>query len=102
MGILPYLPKVADPTKILELSLIRASVTKKGYGRKLMEQFLNSDVAKTASLIVLEPSSYIQNSLFTEMSREQIEALLHKFYRSFGFKQATGVSNLMYLKPKKP
>lgn len=92
-----YLPSGYDYNKVLELSVIRAAEMSKGYGDKLMKEFLASSVAKKAELIFLDP---VPNVFERTAIPEHVQMdKLHKFYEKHGFKR-NPTSNRMWLVQK--
>lgn len=80
-----YIPKGYSKT-VLELSIVKAKELGKGYGEKLMNEFLNSSIAKSAELIFLDPNPNI--GLFDKSGISEIDQIekLKRFYSKFGFR----------------
>lgn len=88
-----YIPKGC--TKILELQMLQASKLGKGYGEKLMNEFLDSPIAKSAHLIFLDPNPRIGEF---EHNKEPDDAQIEKlkrFYSKFEFRN-NPASNRMW------
>lgn len=80
-----YLPEGYDPDKVLELIYVEAKELGKGHGEALMKEFLNSNVAKSAELIFLDPVPFMGHFEDSELSDDEQIAKLHRFYKKFGF-----------------
>jgi hypothetical protein len=92
-----YLPSGYDYNKVLELGIISATEIGKGYGDRLMKEFLVSPVAKKAELIFLDP---VPNVLESTAVPEHVQiAKLAKFYEKHGFRR-NPKSNRMWLVQK--
>lgn len=93
-----YLPD--DIKKILEFSEIKAKEIGKGFGEKLMKDFLNSSKAKSADAIFLDlnPNSGEKSNI----SDNEIMLKLEKFYNKFGFKNKTSLSRMWLFKKDIP
>jgi ribosomal protein S18 acetylase RimI-like enzyme len=73
-------------TKILELSVISADKIGQGYGKKLMDEFLRSKIARSADLIFLDPNPYIGAFEDSDKTDDEQIAKLKLFYAKFGFR----------------
>lgn len=82
-----YLPDGYSYSKVLELETIEAADLGKGYGEKLMKEFLNSPQAKSAELIFLDINPFIGKfKHLQDLSEEERLDKLERFYRKFGFR----------------
>ena len=91
-----YLPDGYDPNKVLELKYIEAKELSKGNGEALMKEFLNSQVAKSAELIFLDPNPFMGKFENSELSDNEQIAVLHRFYKKFGFESRRDGSGRMW------
>ena len=73
-------------SKILELEIITASKIGAGYGKKLMDEFLRSSIAKKAELIFLDPNPYIGAFEDSDLTDDEQIAKLKKIYAKYGFR----------------
>jgi len=88
-----YLPDEYDHSKVLELQYIEAQ---DGKGEELMKEFLNSQVAKSAELIFLDPNPHLGKFEKSGMSAgDQIDKL-YRFYKRFGFESRRGQNGRMW------
>lgn len=77
-----YLPDEYDHSKVLELEYIEAD---DGKGEQLMNEFLNSPMAKSAELIFLDPNPGQGKFKNSEMDEDEQFEKLYRFYKRFGF-----------------
>lgn len=86
---LPHMPADVNVSRVFELLYIEAFEQGAGVGSILMKNFLESDVAKSATVIILEPGGTVVHS---DNSKASISNRI-KFYTHFGF---TGNEKLMW------
>jgi GNAT superfamily N-acetyltransferase len=79
-----YIPK--GYTKVLELSGVLADETGKGFGKELMEAFLQSADARKAELIYLDPVPGMGKNFDSKKTRDEQVNDLVRFYSRFGFR----------------
>lgn len=91
-----YLPEGYDPNKVLELKYLEAKELGNGYGEALMKEFLNSQIAKSAELIFLDPNPNMGKFEDSELSDNEQIARLHRFYKKFGFESRRDSSGRMW------
>jgi hypothetical protein len=77
-----YLPDEYDHSKVLELQYIGAA---DGRGAELMDEFLDSPIAKSAELIFLDPNPDLGKFSDTQLSQVEQFDKLYRFYKKFGF-----------------
>lgn len=81
-----YLPKGYSYNRVVELKLIQASKIGQGYGDKLMDEFLNSPLARKAQLIFLDPNPG-EGKFHSSKVPDHVQiAKLQAFYRKHGFR----------------
>lgn len=83
---LPHLPKDVDTSRVFELMYVEAVKTGSGAGSKLMQEFLNSEIIQSASVVILEPGGIGADSKALAERRMN-------FYKRFGF---VGTQKLMW------
>jgi hypothetical protein len=91
-----YLPDGYNYRKVLELGYVESSKPGMQYGAALVREFLDSQIAKKAELIFLDPNPGNGRFFASKVPEHEQVTRLKAFYRQFGFRSSPG-SDRMWL-----